>query len=59
MFYKSVVDLNRAIFDEDRIVCEQLQLGVRDAVGTGVLSDEELRVLAFHEHYVAAAALTR
>jgi phenylpropionate dioxygenase-like ring-hydroxylating dioxygenase large terminal subunit len=52
MFHKSVVDLNRAIFDEDRIVCEQLQLGVRDAVGTGVLSDEELRVAAFHRAYL-------
>jgi phenylpropionate dioxygenase-like ring-hydroxylating dioxygenase large terminal subunit len=51
IFHKSVVDLNRAIFEEDRIVCEHLQMGVRDAVGTGVLSDEELRVAAFHRHY--------
>jgi phenylpropionate dioxygenase-like ring-hydroxylating dioxygenase large terminal subunit len=48
----SVVEFNRAVFNEDKAVCEQVQLGVAEASQPGILSDEELRVGDFQSHYM-------
>lgn len=48
----SAVDFNRRVFEEDRIVCEQVQLGSTEANREGLLSDEEARVGAFQDAYL-------
>jgi hypothetical protein len=53
-FYQSAADFVRAIFAEDAGICEEVQHAVGYAQGTGVLSDEEERICAFHESYAAA-----
>ncbi len=55
-FYQSAADFVRAIFAEDAAICEEVQHAVGFAHGTGVLSDEEERICAFHETYAAAMA---
>ena len=47
----SVVKFNRAVFLEDKAICEAVQRGIRNGVGTGQLSDEELRVADFQKSY--------
>ena len=49
---QSVKDFNRAVFSEDKDVCEQVQLGVAETAQTGILSDEELRVGDFQGQYM-------
>lgn len=51
---KSVVDFNRAVFSEDKEICEQVQRGTAETALTGILSDEELRVGDFQSHYMRA-----
>jgi len=58
MVNESVVEFNRAVFSEDKTICEAVQRGIRNGVGTGQLSDEELRVADFQKHYAAAMALS-
>jgi phenylpropionate dioxygenase-like ring-hydroxylating dioxygenase large terminal subunit len=53
-FYQSAADFVRAIFAEDAGICEEVQRAVGFAQGTGVLSDEEQRICAFHEAYATA-----
>jgi len=53
-FYQSAADFVKAIFAEDAAICEEVQRAVGFAHGTGVLSDEEQRICAFHEAYAAA-----
>jgi phenylpropionate dioxygenase-like ring-hydroxylating dioxygenase large terminal subunit len=48
---QSVKEFNRAVFSEDKEVCEQVQLGTAETGKTGILSDEELRVGKFQENY--------
>ena len=48
----SVKDFNRAVFAEDKEICEQVQLGVAETGQTGILSDEELRVGFFQTQYL-------
>lgn len=43
----SATEFNRKVFEEDRVICEQVQLGLRDARGLGPLSAMEARVAAF------------
>lgn len=40
------------VANEDRAVCEAVQLGVRHTAQPGILSEEEERVLAFHVAYL-------
>lgn len=47
-FYQSAADFVRAIFAEDAAICEEVQHAVSYAHNTGVLSDEEERICAFH-----------
>jgi phenylpropionate dioxygenase-like ring-hydroxylating dioxygenase large terminal subunit len=51
MFGKSVAEGNRAIFEEDRVACERVQSVAGIARSAGILSDEEVRVGAFHQAY--------
>jgi phenylpropionate dioxygenase-like ring-hydroxylating dioxygenase large terminal subunit len=48
----SVVGFNRAVFLEDKEICEAVQRGIKNGVGTGQLSEEELRVADFQRNYV-------
>jgi len=48
----SVRDFNRAVFNEDKTICEQVQLGAAETGQTGILSDEEKRVGDFQTHYI-------
>ena len=47
----SVVRFNRAVFAEDKSICEAVQRGIGNAFGAGQLSDEELRVAHFQRCY--------
>ena len=55
-FYASAAEFVREIFLEDAGICEQVQRGIGYAHGSGVLSDEEERICAFHQAYRAALA---
>ena len=46
---KPAVDFNRAVFEEDRVVCGQVQIGIEQAPNSlvGELSNEEQRVFDF------------
>jgi hypothetical protein len=50
----SVAEFNRQVFEEDRGVCELVQLGAADGDRAGILSEEEARVAHFQRNYVAA-----
>jgi phenylpropionate dioxygenase-like ring-hydroxylating dioxygenase large terminal subunit len=49
---ESAVKFNREIFEEDRVVVEQVQCGIAHAERPGLLSDEELRVYEFQKAYI-------
>lgn len=49
---QSVKEFNRAVFEEDRVICDQVQLGAQQTSKAGILSEEEKRVLAFQASYV-------
>ncbi len=51
IFEKTLVDFNRQVFDEDKIICQQVHKGVKNAVHAGELSDEEKRVEHFQFEY--------
>jgi phenylpropionate dioxygenase-like ring-hydroxylating dioxygenase large terminal subunit len=51
MINESVVQFNRAVFLEDKDICQAVQRGIRNGIGTGQLSDEELRVADFQKNY--------
>lgn len=51
MINDSVVQFNRAVFLEDKAICEAVQRGIKNGVGAGQLSDEELRVADFQNNY--------
>jgi phenylpropionate dioxygenase-like ring-hydroxylating dioxygenase large terminal subunit len=50
-FEQSLIDFNRQVFNEDAVICEQVQLGVISASNFGVLSLEENRVHEFQKTY--------
>jgi phenylpropionate dioxygenase-like ring-hydroxylating dioxygenase large terminal subunit len=51
IFNHSVIDFNRRVFEEDRLVCNQVQLGISMVNSDGILSDIEYRIHAFQTHY--------
>jgi len=62
MINESVVQFNRAVFLEDKAICEGVQRGIRSGVGMGQMSDEELRVVDFQNNYaemMGIASITR
>jgi phenylpropionate dioxygenase-like ring-hydroxylating dioxygenase large terminal subunit len=58
MINDSVVQFNRAVFLEDKAICEAVQRGVKNGIGTGQLSDEELRVADFQKNYAEIMELS-
>ena len=48
---ESAKRFNREVFQEDKIICEQVHLGSCESESPGILSDEELRVFRFQENY--------
>jgi phenylpropionate dioxygenase-like ring-hydroxylating dioxygenase large terminal subunit len=48
---QSIRNFNRAVFSEDKVVCEQVQLGTAQTTHAGILSDDEMRVHEFQKHY--------
>jgi len=50
----SVREFNRKVFEEDRVVCESVHLGAKQARVSGLLSDEEYRVCEFQRSYLDA-----
>lgn len=49
---QAAAEFNRKVFEEDRVICEEVQRGCPHAEGTGALSSEEERVQAFHQAYL-------
>jgi len=51
---KPAIGFNRSVFEEDRVVCEQVQRGIQqaDPAGIGELSREERRVAAFQSSWL-------
>jgi hypothetical protein len=48
----SLIEFNRQVFDEDKVICEEVQKGVVVTDKPGVLSLEEERVHAFQKSYM-------
>lgn len=51
IFEKSLIDFNRQVFDEDKVICQQVHIGANYAHHDGELSDEEKRVEHFQVVY--------
>jgi phenylpropionate dioxygenase-like ring-hydroxylating dioxygenase large terminal subunit len=51
MFQDSLINFNRKVFDEDKVICQEVQKGVQYSTYDGQLSDEEMRVGHFQERY--------
>lgn len=51
IFEKSLIDFNRQVFDEDKVICQQVHTGAKFAHHDGELSDEEKRVEHFQAIY--------
>lgn len=51
MYEKSIIEFNRKVFNEDKEIREQVQIGVNHSHYTGELSDEEERVCEFQKAY--------
>lgn len=51
MYEKSLVDFNRKVFNEDKEICEKVQIGVNYSNYDGELSEEEKRVCEFQIAY--------
>jgi phenylpropionate dioxygenase-like ring-hydroxylating dioxygenase large terminal subunit len=57
MMNKSIVEFNRSVFEEDRVIVEYVQVGSEQtSEQSGILSDEEERVCAFQKAYLAQMA---
>jgi phenylpropionate dioxygenase-like ring-hydroxylating dioxygenase large terminal subunit len=52
LYKTSLVDFNRQVFDEDKVICEYVQEGVEFTDQPGILSLEEKRVHSFQENYI-------
>jgi phenylpropionate dioxygenase-like ring-hydroxylating dioxygenase large terminal subunit len=51
IYEESLVKFNRQVFEEDKVICEEVQKGVRFSNYDGELSEEEDRVRHFQEVY--------
>jgi phenylpropionate dioxygenase-like ring-hydroxylating dioxygenase large terminal subunit len=51
-YEQSLIEFNRQVFDEDKVICEEVQKGVIVTDKPGVLSLEEERVHAFQNTYM-------
>jgi len=48
----AVVELTNTTFDEDKVICEQVQLGMRESGRHALLGQEEQRIEAFQSSYL-------
>lgn len=51
IYEESLIQFNRKVFDEDKVICQEVQKGVCFSNYDGQLSDEEMRVGHFQEKY--------
>ena len=51
IYTSALVDFNRQVFVEDKVICEKVQIGVKQSHNGGELSDEEERVCEFQKVY--------
>jgi len=51
MYKDSLISFNRKVFEEDKLICEKVQIGVKNSTYQGELSDEEERVCEFQKSY--------
>jgi phenylpropionate dioxygenase-like ring-hydroxylating dioxygenase large terminal subunit len=51
IYETSLVNFNRQVFEEDKLICQEVQKGVRFSNYDGELSEEENRVMHFQEVY--------
>jgi hypothetical protein len=51
-FNASVRDFNRAVFAEDKDICEAVQMGIAESSARGALGDAERRVWDFQANYM-------
>jgi phenylpropionate dioxygenase-like ring-hydroxylating dioxygenase large terminal subunit len=51
LYEDSLINFNRKVFDEDKVICQEVQKGVQFSNYDGQLSDEEMRVRHFQERY--------
>jgi len=52
MYKTTLIDFNRQVFDEDKVICEYVQEGVKETEQPGILSLEEKRIHAFQNKYI-------
>jgi hypothetical protein len=52
LYKTSLIDFNRKVFDEDKVICESVQEGVEFTNQPGILSLEEKRIHSFQEKYI-------
>lgn len=51
IYKDSLINFNRKVFEEDKMICEKVQIGVKNSHYQGELSDEEKRVCEFQKSY--------
>ncbi len=51
MYKASLINFNQKVFNEDKEICEKVQLGVKNSHYEGQLSEEEMRVCEFQKSY--------
>jgi phenylpropionate dioxygenase-like ring-hydroxylating dioxygenase large terminal subunit len=52
MYKSSLITFNQKVFNEDKEICEKVQIGVKNSHYEGQLSEEEMRVCAFQKSYI-------
>ena len=51
MYKDSLINFNKKVFNEDKEICEKVQIGVKNSHYEGQLSEEEMRVCQFQKSY--------
>ena len=51
MYRASLINFNQKVFNEDKEICEKVQIGVKNSHYEGQLSEEEMRVCEFQKSY--------
>ena len=51
MYKNSLINFNKKVFNEDKVICEKVQIGVKNSHYEGQLSEEEMRVCEFQKTY--------
>jgi Na+/proline symporter len=51
MYKDSLINFNQKVFNEDKEICEKVQIGIKKSHYDGQLSEEEMRVCEFQRSY--------